>query len=60
MTAITVIDHIDFSEMREAELAEPYAIYRINNFNRSETYAISPDGIGFYYYATLEELQAEH
>lgn len=60
MRVIQVIDHIDFSEMREAERAEAYTIYRINNFNRSETYAISPDGIGFYFYATLDELEAEH
>ena len=60
MRVIKVIDHIDFSELRDAELAEPNLIYRINNFNRSETYAISPDGIGFYFYATLDELEAEH
>lgn len=60
MRVIQVIDYIDFSDMRADEMGEPNLIYKIHNSNNTETYAISPDGIGFYFYDTLEELKEQH
>lgn len=56
------INHTDFYELRDdANFVEIDTVYEIQNDNETEsTFGITVDGIGFFFYETLAELQANH
>lgn len=57
------VEHVtqdEFDAIREADALEAEQAYCVATPFGGEGYAWSPDGIGCYWYDTLDELEAEH
>jgi len=55
----TKIDEDDFEAMRDTDL-QPEAVYEVLHEDGTTLYAWSPDGVGCYWYDSLEELLDQH
>ena len=60
MKKIQAVTLSRFNLMRSEDAVEPERVYEVTNSRGDTHFGWSPDGVGVFWYDTLNELDAEH